>query len=531
VGHKRTRIISISLSIILVLAVASLTSLQVGYAQVFSVKITSHKDGQFINNKSPTITGTASGITWVKVLVDGEEKGKIDPVSPNWQIQLKDLSDGKRTIKVEGYTLFAKGPEHSITLNVDTKRPILPELYPIGTKGNPVMTNADNPSLRVEVSEKNLQLVVKSAEAVVGIAPSQSFDMGELTLVWINIGYPKKAGDPDPDPLDEGIHDFHVLVRDRAGNESPTIITTYLIDKTPPPEPRITFPTNGTITNDPLLPVRGTQSEDERTGISMIRIEIFGDGDRRRAITDNVTSNWEVSNFEDPLKDGAYTVQAESIDGAANRSERSERVYFIVDTIPPVISVPQDIIMNAADRSGTMVNYAVAAVDIVAGEVNASCDPPSGSPFPVGQTVVNCTATDAAGNTSTKTFTVTINEQEEKPIVEKISLSEMEVVDQSGAKVNDISMGQQVVIQSNIANNADSDHNFAYIVLVEAADGITVMIAWKNGELPKDSSFDAGLSWIPDEPGNYTMAAFVWESIENPVPLSFKPVTMSITVT
>lgn len=38
------------------------------------------------------------------------------------------------------------------------------------------------------------------------------------------------------------------------------------------------------------------------------------------------------------------------------------------------------------------------------------CDPPSGSAFPVGTTVVTCTATDSSGNTSTCTFTVTVQD-------------------------------------------------------------------------------------------------------------------------
>jgi hypothetical protein len=40
--------------------------------------------------------------------------------------------------------------------------------------------------------------------------------------------------------------------------------------------------------------------------------------------------------------------------------------------------------------------------------VPATCTPASGSTFPIGVTTVTCTAADAAGNTATKSFTVTI---------------------------------------------------------------------------------------------------------------------------
>ena len=44
------------------------------------------------------------------------------------------------------------------------------------------------------------------------------------------------------------------------------------------------------------------------------------------------------------------------------------------------------------------------------------CVPPSGSAFPVGTTVVTCTATDSSKNSSTCTFTVTVNDTE-KPVI------------------------------------------------------------------------------------------------------------------
>jgi hypothetical protein len=40
------------------------------------------------------------------------------------------------------------------------------------------------------------------------------------------------------------------------------------------------------------------------------------------------------------------------------------------------------------------------------------CDPPSGSTFPKGATTVTCTASDAAGNTNTCTFDVTVDDHE-----------------------------------------------------------------------------------------------------------------------
>jgi hypothetical protein len=48
------------------------------------------------------------------------------------------------------------------------------------------------------------------------------------------------------------------------------------------------------------------------------------------------------------------------------------------------------------------VNYTATATDTVDPNPTVNCDPPSGSPFPVGDTIVTCPATNAAGLVSTR---------------------------------------------------------------------------------------------------------------------------------
>jgi hypothetical protein len=52
----------------------------------------------------------------------------------------------------------------------------------------------------------------------------------------------------------------------------------------------------------------------------------------------------------------------------------------------------------------------VTATDDVDGPVPVVCTPPSGTRFPLGITSVSCTAQDAAGNTATGGFTVTVRD-------------------------------------------------------------------------------------------------------------------------
>ena len=79
----------------------------------------------------------------------------------------------------------------------------------------------------------------------------------------------------------------------------------------------------------------------------------------------------------------------------------------VTDTTPPVVTVPADMTVQATSPGGAVVTYVASASD-AGGLASFTCTPASGSTFPVGSTQVTCTATDIAGNTATKTFTVTV---------------------------------------------------------------------------------------------------------------------------
>jgi hypothetical protein len=61
------------------------------------------------------------------------------------------------------------------------------------------------------------------------------------------------------------------------------------------------------------------------------------------------------------------------------------------------------------DGNATLEEDGSITQDEVGGNITISCEPASGSEFPVGDTEVECSATDEAGNTGTESFTVTVN--------------------------------------------------------------------------------------------------------------------------
>jgi hypothetical protein len=89
----------------------------------------------------------------------------------------------------------------------------------------------------------------------------------------------------------------------------------------------------------------------------------------------------------------------------------------VVDTQPPQIVCPLDITApNDPGQCSAVLAFMPEATDNCPG-VTVACSPESGSSFPVGMTFVTCTATDAAGNTGSCTFTATVADVE-APVVD-----------------------------------------------------------------------------------------------------------------
>lgn len=96
---------------------------------------------------------------------------------------------------------------------------------------------------------------------------------------------------------------------------------------------------------------------------------------------------------------------------------------FNPDVLPPVIVCPSNVTVECADPSGEVVEFVVTATDECDPAPAVTCEPASGSVFPVGTTTVTCTAVDFSGNTSTCTFDVTIKTDTTPPVVSDVSAS------------------------------------------------------------------------------------------------------------
>ena len=105
---------------------------------------------------------------------------------------------------------------------------------------------------------------------------------------------------------------------------------------------------------------------------------------------------------------GATLVTATAWDASGN-TNTSQFTVTVVDTTPPVITVPSNLVAEAAGSTGAAVSFtAPTAMDLVDAHPTVNLTHTSGSVFAIGTTVVTATAWDVSGNTNTSQFTVTV---------------------------------------------------------------------------------------------------------------------------
>jgi len=82
----------------------------------------------------------------------------------------------------------------------------------------------------------------------------------------------------------------------------------------------------------------------------------------------------------------------------------------VMDSSPPTFKVPHSILKQADELQNAKITYDANASDTVDGSTIATCDPPSGSMFPLGLNQVTCMATDKSGNTGQASFSVIVGQ-------------------------------------------------------------------------------------------------------------------------
>ncbi len=131
---------------------------------------------------------------------------------------------------------------------------------------------------------------------------------------------------------------------------------------------------------------------------------------------------------------GHTTVNCSASDAAGNGAS-SHFDVFVRDTTAPVIQSHVNLTADATGAGGATVTYTTpTGSDSLDGAVAVSCAPASGSTFALGHTTVNCTATDAAGNTGHSSFDVHVVDTTAPTVQTHVNLT-AEAASSAGATV------------------------------------------------------------------------------------------------
>jgi hypothetical protein len=107
-----------------------------------------------------------------------------------------------------------------------------------------------------------------------------------------------------------------------------------------------------------------------------------------------------------------YRATGLNVDGNSINRDATVIVDYSIsapaDSTAPVLTLPENMTIEATSPDGAVVTYLPTAIDGVDGARIVTCNPESGSTFALGTTTVYCSASDTSGNTATGSFTVTI---------------------------------------------------------------------------------------------------------------------------
>ena len=146
-------------------------------------------------------------------------------------------------------------------------------------------------------------------------------------------------------------------------------------------------------------------------GTTAFRARLFAEVDYQTyGQTNDLVSKTAMLDFANSLRFGIEVpegVTATSGSGFLPLTGGSPEEETPVDTTPPTLTL-EDLSVEATGPAGAPATYSVSVTDDVQPAPAAVCAPASGTTFPLGTTTVTCTATDAAGNTGTGSFDVTV---------------------------------------------------------------------------------------------------------------------------
>lgn len=297
--------------------------------------------------------------------------------------------------------------------------------FPIGTttvyvKATDAAGNSSTSSFTVKVVD-NQAPVLTTSNVQVSVAPgacsapvtfaASATDCSAVTLVYsLSPTYSPTISSGASFPV--GTTTVYVKATDASGNVSTGTFTVKVVDSQAP----VLSATN--ITTNVIAGTCGANVNFAVTATDCSAVTIVYSLSATYSPAISSGANFPV---------GTTTVYVKATDSSGNVSTTTFTVK-VVDSAAPVITAPNITVNNDLNECGANVNFNVTATDcsavVLKYYLDSGCSTTlvsSGAQFPVGTTTVYVKATDASGNTSTKSFTVTVRDTQAPTITSSLS--------------------------------------------------------------------------------------------------------------
>jgi hypothetical protein len=212
-------------------------------------------------------------------------------------------------------------------------------------------------------------------------------DIGVVSLVGVRSDDASLALDA---PYPKGVTTITWTATDTDGMTASATQLVTVVDKE---LPWLAAPASDSANNDPHLPsaVVAVGSAESADNCPDVRVSsVRSDG----------------AAIDAPFMVGITTITWTATDASGNLAKASQSIK-VKDVEAPSLSVPLDFALKATSPSGATATYQVNASDNVA-VTSLSCVRASGAAFPIGINSVICTASDAAGNSASASFSVNV---------------------------------------------------------------------------------------------------------------------------
>ena len=112
--------------------------------------------------------------------------------------------------------------------------------------------------------------------------------------------------------------------------------------------------------------------------------------------------------------------------------------------------------------------------------------------------------------------------------INRIHVSSISFSDSFGNTLDSLISEMQIQVVGKIENQLNYDQEFIYFFQIKNSDNSVISLSWIQGKLSPNQLLDISQSWIPEKSENYVLETYVWNSLNDSIPLSPPMITSII---